>query len=253
MTNEQREQQTASSKPPRGKLTALADSVFMRAIGVTGVGFCIIVAAISGASLVAAAMRTIAPSMPPAELSAIALIAMQAATVLATLFVAGSWGPLRQTLATVPPRATLNVWSGLVAIVAAMIAISLLLATVVFPRDFARDAATFVPMLRSDAATFAIIAVVIGAPFAEELLFRGLLFGALLRSGVSLIATLLLTNAMWTALHAGYSFVGLTEVFMAGLILSVARVVTGSVWPAISIHMFYNAIALSLILSKGWV
>ena len=67
-------------------------------------------------------------------------------------------------------------------------------------------------------ATF-LIAVVL-APLWEELTFRGFLLSALAKTRLGFWGGALVANTMWMLLHWGYSWQGLTSVFLAGLILT---------------------------------
>ncbi|MEO1265386.1 MAG: CPBP family intramembrane glutamic endopeptidase [Pseudomonadota bacterium] len=90
----------------------------------------------------------------------------------------------------------------------------------------------------------AIVSTVIGAPVSEELLFRGFLLGGLIRFGVGVWLAILISNGLWTGMHAGYSALGLIEVFVAGLFLSAAFLVSRSIWPPIVLHVLFNVAAL---------
>jgi len=94
-----------------------------------------------------------------------------------------------------------------------------------------------------DAAVFALnaAAVVIGAPLAEELLFRGLGYSLFERFGsaVAMIAT----SAAWAAAH------GLVDafpvIFAFGIGLTMLRRATGSILPGMILHGVFNALALA--------
>lgn len=126
----------------------------------------------------------------------------------------------------------------------AFLAASYAVSVILFRETFISDLQAFVPLLTSEQWPLAMLAVVIGAPLSEELLFRGLLLGGLVRRGVSFSLAAFATTAMWTSLHLGYSYVGLMEVFLAGLMLSWTLYVTGSVIVPIVVHAVYNAVAL---------
>lgn len=86
----------------------------------------------------------------------------------------------------------------------------------------------------------AFISLVVIAPFAEELLFRGYLFGKL-RKHVPLWVSILITSALFAFVHGQWN-VGL-DVFVLSIVLCLLRVVSGSLWPAILLHMLKNGIA----------
>jgi membrane protease YdiL (CAAX protease family) len=88
------------------------------------------------------------------------------------------------------------------------------------------------------------VAVVgLGAPLSEELLFRGFLLSALTRP-LGFWGAALLANAPWTALHWGYSSVGLTQVFVIGLFFSWLLWRTGSLRVPILCHAAFNGLVL---------
>jgi membrane protease YdiL (CAAX protease family) len=87
----------------------------------------------------------------------------------------------------------------------------------------------------------ALLAIGIGAPLSEELMFRGFLFSGLAKSRMGLWGAALLTAALWTVIH-GYSVFGLIEVFAIGLYFSWLLVRTGSLWVPMFCHAVYNTV-----------
>lgn len=79
-------------------------------------------------------------------------------------------------------------------------------------------------------------------PFAEELLFRGVLYGALRRYGMW-IATV--ASALLFGLAHGFSFV-LPAAFVLGLVAAVVYERSGSIWPAVAVHAANNAAAFAV-------
>jgi membrane protease YdiL (CAAX protease family) len=94
-----------------------------------------------------------------------------------------------------------------------------------------------------DAAVFALnaVAVVVGAPLAEEILFRGLGYSLLARLGTPV--AVVGTAAAWGAAH------GLVEafplIFALGVGLALLRRSTDSVFPGMLLHALFNALALA--------
>lgn len=78
------------------------------------------------------------------------------------------------------------------------------------------------------------------APFAEEVLFRGYLFGKL-RKYVSLPAAILLTSALFGFVHGQWN-VGL-DTFVLSVVMCLLVVWRGNLWPAIFVHMLKNGVA----------
>lgn len=86
----------------------------------------------------------------------------------------------------------------------------------------------------------AFLTLVVIAPIAEEVLFRGYLYGKL-RRAVPLWAAILATSALFAAVHGQWNVAVDTfilSVFMCGL-----REVTGSIWAGILLHMIKNGVA----------
>ena len=104
------------------------------------------------------------------------------------------------------------------------------------------DLRIFSDLLHGETGILALLAIAVGAPLSEELLFRGFLFSGLAKSRLGLIGTGILTAVLWTALHAGYSIFGLIEVFDIGLYFSWLLVRTGSLWAPIFCHAVYNTV-----------
>lgn len=93
--------------------------------------------------------------------------------------------------------------------------------------------------------------VVIGAPLLEEVIYRGLLQGAIRRATGSRWAAILGASVLFVAVHAGS-----VEVFAMPVLavlsvgFGIARERTGSVWPAVVMHALFNA-ANVLIVATG--
>lgn len=86
----------------------------------------------------------------------------------------------------------------------------------------------------------AFLSLVIVAPIAEEVLFRGYLFGKL-RKHAPLWIAIGITSVLFALVHFQAN-VGL-DVFALSIVLCLLRVVSGSLWPSILLHMVKNGIA----------
>ena len=86
----------------------------------------------------------------------------------------------------------------------------------------------------------AFILLVVIAPFAEELLFRGYLFGKL-RKIVPLWLAIVITSTLFAAVHGQWSVA--TDTFALSVVMCLAVTWTKSLWPAILVHMLKNGIA----------
>lgn len=88
-----------------------------------------------------------------------------------------------------------------------------------------------------------LLAVVIVAPVAEELLFRGMLT-EMLRRHTGFVAAALCSSAVFALMHLQPAV--MVEAFLAGMILCYIYILTRSIYACILLHMFNNAIAMSM-------
>jgi uncharacterized protein len=113
--------------------------------------------------------------------------------------------------------------------------------------DLYVDLRPFVELARGEDWLLAAAVIGIGAPLSEELLFRGFLLSALAQTRLGFWGAAVISSGLWTALHAGYSAVGILEVFVIGLFFSWLLWRTGSLRVPIFCHAVYNTlIVLSL-------
>jgi uncharacterized protein len=94
--------------------------------------------------------------------------------------------------------------------------------------------------------TVLVMAAVVFAPLIEELLFRGFLLPGWSASRLGPIVAILLTSAIWTALHIQYDWPALAMVYCHGLLLGWLRLRSGSTVLTIFLHAAGNAVALLL-------
>ncbi len=87
----------------------------------------------------------------------------------------------------------------------------------------------------------AFIGLVIVAPVAEEVLFRGYLFGKLRAAQIRIWVSVLLVSLLFAVAHFQGN-VGV-DTFALSIVLCFLRVFTGSIWSSIMLHMFKNGIA----------
>jgi membrane protease YdiL (CAAX protease family) len=88
-----------------------------------------------------------------------------------------------------------------------------------------------------------ILLIVIAAPVAEEVLFRGYLFGGL-REKLPRWPAALLAGAIFGALHALTGLSAVPPLIAFGVILCLLYEKTGSIVPAIILHLLNNSVAL---------
>jgi hypothetical protein len=89
-----------------------------------------------------------------------------------------------------------------------------------------------------------VLAVAVAGPVLEELVFRGMLFGLLLRTRLGAAGAILLTSLAWAPLHWDYSWQVIFIIFGEGLILGLARWRTGSLYVPIGLHIAWNLYAV---------
>jgi hypothetical protein len=86
-------------------------------------------------------------------------------------------------------------------------------------------------------------AITIAAPIFEEVVFRGFMFRGIQASGLGTGGAIVITAFAWTAMHIQYDAYGLATIFVLGILLGLARAVTGSLYLTIAMHMVTNLIA----------
>lgn len=87
--------------------------------------------------------------------------------------------------------------------------------------------------------------IVLLAPLAEEVAFRGTLYGDLERRRMHPAVVVLLPALIFTLVHFQYSGLGLSYIFIDGVIFGLARRHTNSILTPIMLHMLGNAFAVA--------
>ena len=96
----------------------------------------------------------------------------------------------------------------------------------------------------------AFIALVVIAPIAEELVFRGFLYGKL-RIKIPKWLAILITSLIFGLIHLQWN-VGLT-VFAMSLVTCTMREITGTIYAGMLVHMINNGVAFFLVYVIGMV
>ena len=94
----------------------------------------------------------------------------------------------------------------------------------------------------------AFISLVVVAPFAEEVIFRGWLYGKLKTTSGVVVATIL-TALVFGTLHGQWN-VGITVAIMS-VIVCIERELTGTIHAGILTHMLKNGVAFGLLVLSG--
>jgi membrane protease YdiL (CAAX protease family) len=95
---------------------------------------------------------------------------------------------------------------------------------------------------------FQVLLVVIGAAIAEEVCFRGMLYGGL-RNAMGPIPAALLSAGLWGVLHATTGLSAVPVLIGLGIALALLFEKTGSIVPGIIVHAVNNSLALAVLLS----
>lgn len=88
------------------------------------------------------------------------------------------------------------------------------------------------------------LAVVVIGPISEEFFFRGFVFTGLQYSRLGARGTIILTSAVWAAIHVQYDISGVAFIFFVGILLGSARWKTGSLFLCILLHSLLNLLAM---------
>ena len=94
---------------------------------------------------------------------------------------------------------------------------------------------------------FLAVAIVIVAPFIEELFFRGFLYDQLRGKGGTLL-TIVVTSLLFAFVH--FSLITLIPIFIMGIAMGMLRERSGSILPSMIFHSANNLLAL-IVLAKG--
>ncbi|MFO7774892.1 MAG: CPBP family intramembrane glutamic endopeptidase [Candidatus Hydrogenedentota bacterium] len=89
-----------------------------------------------------------------------------------------------------------------------------------------------------------VVALCVLAPIYEELFFRGFLLRGLEQSRLGATGGIVVSSALWAAIHLQYPLQGVVIIFIMGLFLGVAWVKTRSLGLVILLHGAANALTL---------
>jgi membrane protease YdiL (CAAX protease family) len=87
------------------------------------------------------------------------------------------------------------------------------------------------------------LAMIVAAPLAEEVVFRGFLFKGIENSRIGGTGAILISSLWWTVLHIQYDLYGMGTIFVAGLLLGIARLKSRSLYIVVMMHAVMNLIA----------
>lgn len=87
------------------------------------------------------------------------------------------------------------------------------------------------------------VTLVIAAPLFEEILVRGFMLEGFRHTYLGDLGAVLITAALWAAVHIQYEFYEIFSIFVIGIILGYARLKSGSLYTPIILHAVMNFIA----------
>jgi membrane protease YdiL (CAAX protease family) len=187
-------------------------------------------------------------ALPHGQVAMSTLGVWQATAIALTMLASALFGGrMREVLALEPPAAGARVYG---AALGAMLGLQLAVSAVQYylvSGDMFADLRPFVDIAIGPNWILALLVVGIGAPLAEELLFRGFLVSALAATRAGFAGGALISTALWTALHAGYSLIGILEVFTIGLFFCWLLWRTGSLRVPIFCHALYNSLIVVML------
>jgi len=87
------------------------------------------------------------------------------------------------------------------------------------------------------------LALMVMAPLAEEIFFRGFLFKGVESSRLGPAGAIIITTIAWSVMHLQYDIYGIAWLLVGGLLLGSARLRSNSIYPPIVMHALQNLIA----------
>src|SRR5262249_3476951 len=92
-----------------------------------------------------------------------------------------------------------------------------------------------------------LLAVGVGAPLNEEFLFRGFLLRGWAASRLGAVGAVVLTSAIWAAIHVQYDWIEVAEIFGFGLLLGYLRLRIGTLLVPLLIHGLWGVAAMVIV------
>lgn len=155
-------------------------------------------------------------------------------------------GDVREVaLLRMPDNALVNLVIGVVLLLAYFVALSYVIETF-FSKD-AMDSQeqmkqVFTMLSQSPFMWAGVLAITVGAPLFEEIVFRGFLLTSLANSRLGFWGSALITSALWSVIHAGYALTLLIGLFGFGILLALMVRRTRSIWTGVVMHGLWNGI-----------
>ena len=110
------------------------------------------------------------------------------------------------------------------------------------------DVTSKLPGITTFSTVLAVVSLVVIAPVVEEIVFRGLLFGAL-ASRLGILASTVITALLFGAIHADP--VLFPSLAALGIITALAYTTTGNLWVAIILHALNNSLGAVVLIATS--
>ena len=88
------------------------------------------------------------------------------------------------------------------------------------------------------------VSIVILGPITEELLYRGYILRVWSQSKLGIMGSIFMVSFLWAVTHLQYDLYDMVLITLFGIMLGISRIKTGSIIPAIAMHMSWNTISL---------
>lgn len=155
------------------------------------------------------------------------------------------WRPREYLAVTSPTRRQTLRWLGIFIVYMVISdALRLLTGQAIVPPSMmdAYKTAESVPLL--------VVAVVLLAPFREEVIFRGFMYRGIASSRLGPAGAIAITAILWSILHVQYDWYGIADIAVCGVLVGLARHRTGSIITPMLMHVLINAGATVQLLIK---
>lgn len=161
-------------------------------------------------------------------------------SILVFVALAARWQRATGALKLHKPEEGWRVCVHALVLMAMLVAVLNAVAFTVARSEVERDLAQMLRMVHAGGLPIILLAIGLGAPLSEELLFRGYMTSGLAATRMRFWRAALLATLLWSALHISYTWVGLIEVFCIGVYFSWVLWRTGSLLPSLFCHAVYN-------------
>lgn len=98
--------------------------------------------------------------------------------------------------------------------------------------------------VKSSGIFFALMVTALITPFMEEIVFRGYIQGKLQRVFITPWLSVIVVSILFSVMHYKYPVLTLLQLFILSLLLGWVRMKSGSVFPAIFMHMIFNIVGV---------